>query len=120
MRRLVVVLLSILVHGVSATPLLIAAGFQLVFAGYCLLLPHTAPNRHPRNLGDTLGLPAVRMLLQPGFRIFVLTSVAAQKAGPGMMLSFVIAATVCGLAALAYRGPRICCHPSSPCCPHSR
>ena len=37
-----------------------------------------------------------------GTGIFVLTSEAAEKAGPGMMLSFVIAAVVCGLAALAY------------------
>lgn len=37
-----------------------------------------------------------------GTGIFVLTSEAAQKAGPGMMLSFVIAAVVCGLAALSY------------------
>ncbi|MES2404253.1 MAG: amino acid permease [Pseudomonadota bacterium] len=37
-----------------------------------------------------------------GTGIFVLTSEAAEKAGPGMMLSFVIAAIVCGLAALAY------------------
>lgn len=37
-----------------------------------------------------------------GTGIFVLTAEAAQKAGPGMMLSFVIAAVVCGLAALAY------------------
>ncbi|HEX5952218.1 MAG TPA: amino acid permease, partial [Rhodanobacteraceae bacterium] len=37
-----------------------------------------------------------------GTGIFVLTAEAAQKAGPGMMISFVIAAAVCGLAALAY------------------
>ncbi|HJU08785.1 MAG TPA: amino acid permease [Rhodanobacteraceae bacterium] len=37
-----------------------------------------------------------------GTGIFVLTAEAAQKAGPGMMLSFVIAAIVCGLAAFAY------------------
>lgn len=37
-----------------------------------------------------------------GTGIFVLTAVAGQKAGPGMMLSFIIAATVCALAALAY------------------
>ena len=37
-----------------------------------------------------------------GTGIFVLTAEAAQKAGPAMMLSFVIAAIVCGLAALAY------------------
>ena len=37
-----------------------------------------------------------------GTGIFVLTAEAAQKAGPAMMVSFVIAAVVCGLAALAY------------------
>lgn len=37
-----------------------------------------------------------------GTGIFVLTSVAAQSAGPAMMISFIIAATVCALAALAY------------------
>ena len=37
-----------------------------------------------------------------GTGIFVLTSVAAQSAGPAMMVSFVIAAVVCALAALAY------------------
>jgi APA family basic amino acid/polyamine antiporter len=37
-----------------------------------------------------------------GTGIFVLTSVAAQKAGPGMMYSFVIAGAVCALTALVY------------------
>ena len=37
-----------------------------------------------------------------GTGIFVLTAEAGQKAGPGMMLAFVIAAIVCALAALAY------------------
>lgn len=37
-----------------------------------------------------------------GTGIFVLTSEAAQKAGPGMMLSFVLAGLVCALAALCY------------------
>src|SRR4249919_4169356 len=37
-----------------------------------------------------------------GTGIFGLTAEAAQKSGPGMMLAFVIAAVVCGLAALAY------------------
>ncbi|MEO7252133.1 MAG: amino acid permease [Arenimonas sp.] len=37
-----------------------------------------------------------------GTGIFVLTSVAAQKAGPGMMYSFVIAGFVCALTALVY------------------
>ncbi len=37
-----------------------------------------------------------------GTGIFVLTSVAANKAGPGMMYSFVIAGIVCALTALVY------------------
>ena len=37
-----------------------------------------------------------------GTGIFVLTSVAAQKAGPGMMYSFIIAGIVCALTALIY------------------
>lgn len=37
-----------------------------------------------------------------GTGIFVLTSVAANKAGPGMMYAFIIAAVVCALTALIY------------------
>jgi APA family basic amino acid/polyamine antiporter len=37
-----------------------------------------------------------------GTGIFVLTAEAAQKAGPGMMLSFVVAGVVCAVAALCY------------------
>ncbi len=37
-----------------------------------------------------------------GTGIFVLTAEAATKAGPAMMISFVIAAVVCGLTALCY------------------
>ncbi len=37
-----------------------------------------------------------------GTGIFVLTATAAQKAGPGMMISFIIAGLVCALAALCY------------------
>ncbi|MBA2936041.1 amino acid permease [Sphingomonas sp. CGMCC 1.13654] len=37
-----------------------------------------------------------------GTGIFVLTATAAQKAGPGMMLSFAVAGLVCAFAALCY------------------
>ncbi|MCU0730591.1 MAG: amino acid permease [Hyphomonas sp.] len=37
-----------------------------------------------------------------GTGIFVLTAEAAQKAGPGMMISFIIAGCVCAVAALCY------------------
>src|SRR4028118_1343956 len=37
-----------------------------------------------------------------GTGIFVLTSVGAQKAGPGLIISFIIASAVCVVAALCY------------------
>ncbi len=37
-----------------------------------------------------------------GTGIFVLTASAAQQAGPGMIVSFVLAAAVCGIATLCY------------------
>src|ERR1700748_60349 len=37
-----------------------------------------------------------------GTGIFVLTATAAEKPGPGMMISFIIAGTVCAVAALCY------------------
>ena len=37
-----------------------------------------------------------------GTGIFVLTAAAAQKAGPGMMISFIVAGLVCAVAALCY------------------
>jgi len=54
-----------------------------------------------RSLGafqlTTMGVGAII-----GTGIFVLTAEAAQKAGPGMMLSFIIAGFVCAVAALCY------------------
>ena len=55
----------------------------------------------PRTLGafqlTMLGVGAII-----GTGIFVLTAEAAQKAGPGMMISFIIAGVVCAVAALCY------------------
>ena len=55
----------------------------------------------PRTLGafqlTMLGVGAII-----GTGIFVMTAEAAQKAGPGMMISFVIAGAVCAVAALCY------------------
>mgnify|MGYP005838582309 CR=1 FL=1 len=55
----------------------------------------------PRSLGAVqLTLLGVGAIIGTG--IFVLTAEAAQKAGPGMMVSFVLAALVCGVSALCY------------------
>jgi basic amino acid/polyamine antiporter, APA family len=58
-----------------------------------------------KSLTRTLGAFQLTMLgigAVIGTGIFVLTAEAAQKAGPGMMLSFVIAGAVCAFAALCY------------------
>jgi APA family basic amino acid/polyamine antiporter len=65
----------------------------------CLELAETKKLR--RSLGvlqlTLLGIGAVI-----GTGIFVLTAIGAERAGPGLMLSFVIAGCVCAFAALAY------------------
>jgi APA family basic amino acid/polyamine antiporter len=58
-----------------------------------------------KSLTRTLGALQLTMLgigAIIGTGIFVLTAAAADKAGPAMMISFIIAAIVCGLAALCY------------------
>jgi basic amino acid/polyamine antiporter, APA family len=58
-----------------------------------------------KSLTRTLGAFQLTMLgigAVIGTGIFVLTAEAAQKAGPGMMLSFIIAGAVCAFAALCY------------------
>ena len=66
-----------------------------------LILETAAKRSLTRQLGafdlTMLGIGAVI-----GTGIFVLTAVAANKAGPGMMYSFVIAGIVCALTALIY------------------
>lgn len=58
-----------------------------------------------KSLTRTLGAFQLTMLgigAVIGTGIFVLTAEAAQKAGPGMMISFIIAGLVCAVAALCY------------------
>jgi len=58
-----------------------------------------------KSLTRTLGAFQLTMLgigAVIGTGIFVLTAEAAQKAGPGMMISFIIAGVVCAVAALCY------------------
>jgi APA family basic amino acid/polyamine antiporter len=58
-----------------------------------------------KSLARTLGAFQLTMLgvgAVIGTGIFVLTAEAAQKAGPGMMLSFIVAGLVCAVTALCY------------------
>ena len=68
-------------------------------------LDHILESANRRGLKRQLGAFDLTMLgigAIIGTGIFVLTSVAADKAGPGMMYSFVIAGFVCALTALVY------------------
>ena len=68
-------------------------------------LDHILESAKTRGLKRQLGAFDLTMLgigAIIGTGIFVLTSVAAEKAGPGMMYSFIIAGFICALAALVY------------------
>ena len=65
----------------------------------------SSPPRRRKSLKRSLGAIQLTLLgigAVIGTGIFVLTAEAAQKAGPAMMISFVIAGFVCAVAALCY------------------
>jgi nucleoside transporter len=62
---------------VSPLPLFAAAVASLALAVVSLLLPHTPPAGRPKSLGDALGLPALKMLADRSFLVFVLTALAS-------------------------------------------
>jgi APA family basic amino acid/polyamine antiporter len=62
----------------------------------------TAEKRSLKRQLDAFDLTMLGIGAIIGTGIFVLTAVAANKAGPGMMYSFVIAGIVCALTALIY------------------
>jgi len=64
-------------------------------------LADAGSSRLRRSLGP-IQLAALGVGAIVGTGIFVLTAIGAERAGPALLLSFVIAAAVCGLAALAY------------------
>jgi nucleoside transporter len=62
---------------VSPLPFLYAAIFSAILAVLCLMQPHTPPAGKPKTLGDALGLPALRMLADRSFLVYVLTALVA-------------------------------------------
>lgn len=58
----------------SPQPLYLAAGASVVLGLFCFALPHTPPSGGAKTLGDTLGLPALAMLKDRSFLIFVVCS----------------------------------------------
>jgi nucleoside transporter len=59
----------------TAIPMQIAAGGSIVLGLFCLVLPHTPPQRTSRaTLRDVIGLDALKLLRERSFAVFVLGS----------------------------------------------
>ncbi|MCF3651458.1 nucleoside permease [Synoicihabitans lomoniglobus] len=60
----------------QATPLRIAAGCSVLLGGFSFLLPHTPPRAagHKVAVSDVLGLPALALLKNRSFAVFVFSS----------------------------------------------
>ena len=58
----------------SPQPFFIAAGCSLAMGLYSFTLPHTPPSRQGRGVGEAIGLPALRMFRDPGFRVLIATA----------------------------------------------
>src|SRR5262245_8481980 len=57
---------------VSAQPLFVAAGASVVLGIYCFTLPHTPPARVGNSWAEAVGLPALKMFHDSGFRVLIL------------------------------------------------
>lgn len=60
----------------KATPMQIAAGVSILMGIYCFFLPHTPPKSSGKKItvGDILGLDALKLMKEPSFAIFVVSS----------------------------------------------
>src|SRR5262249_44566804 len=67
---------------VSALPFAYAALFSGLLAALSLAMPHTPPSGKPKTLGDALGLPALRMLADRSFLVYLLTALLATALMP--------------------------------------
>lgn len=67
------VVLSLLEGERSHLQFHLAGGISLLFAGFCLTLPHTPPQKNARRftLRDALGFDALSMLKRPSFAVFI-------------------------------------------------
>lgn len=61
-------------NALSAQPLYFAAGASLFMAFYSFTLPHTPPSRIGAGLAEAIGLPALKMFRQPGFRVLIVSA----------------------------------------------
>lgn len=68
------VLIDIFGSPFSAQPLYISAIASLVMGVYSFTLPHTPPARIGKSLAEAVGLPALKMLRQRGFRVLIISA----------------------------------------------
>jgi len=57
---------------VSPQPLYLAAGAALLFGLFAFTLPHTPPKGTGRTIGEAFGVPALKLLRDPSFCVFLL------------------------------------------------
>lgn len=67
-------LVGVFLKEVSVQPLYLAAGASFVLGVFCVFLPHTPPTGGSKTVGDALGLPALAILKDRSFLIFVICS----------------------------------------------
>ena len=68
------VLVGFGLNAISSQPIYLAAGSSALLGVFSFVLPHTPPSRESRSLSDTLGLPALALLKDRSFLVFVISS----------------------------------------------
>ena len=68
------VLIDFFGDALSPQPLYVAAAMSLVMGCYALTLPHTPPARLGKGIAVALGIPALKMFRDPGFRVLILAA----------------------------------------------
>jgi nucleoside transporter len=71
------IFVGVFLPAISPLPLIAGALASLGLSIFALFLPHTPPAGKPRTLGDALGLPALKMMADRSFLVFILTAVAS-------------------------------------------
>jgi nucleoside transporter len=71
------IFVGLFLPAISSLGLVAAALASFGLGIFSLFLPHTPPAGKARTLGDALGLPALRMLADRSFLVFVLTALAS-------------------------------------------
>jgi nucleoside transporter len=71
------VFVGVFLPTVSSLPIIAAALASFGMAVFALFLPHTPPSGKSRTLADALGVPALKMLADRSFLVFVLTALAS-------------------------------------------